>query len=1015
MRTGGSGSRAFETKLNVLLGRILSHDLKLNATSECIVGKNRPDLIIYFNGVKIVLEGSYSEKDAKTDIKKRIEEGFGDIGVALLYKEYYPPNLTDSELENVLRSSTFRIWLIVPEDISETLRNYFENKKIEPKLVTESGMDVRIPDLVSILNDAIQFLIREEDVLQSISEIENKIGEFVKKIKSTDEDKNIAKNLYDIFYKLYGLSMGDYSRIDELIYAKAALALFLSTTFYESICVQKGLPGISSLCKQHGYKLGLRKAFEKILRIDYAPIYNLAIQVLETIPNSVNSLSALKDIVELAEKCSSKSTLLKKDFSGKIYHKIVGDWSVRKNFATYFTTVPAAYLLAYLAVFTRTGVFQSFNESVKVGDLACGSGTLLTAVYNALRDLYIYSEFGKGGQIDLRKFHKTMLEEGIWGMDALRYAVQIASTNLALQDPLTAVDRMNMFAVPLGKEDRKVLLGSLEFFQGKRIPEISMYFEEKGLQFMKEAKEASIIGGKIPSELPDFDLIIMNPPFTRATGRKDSKEKRKEEERGLFGFILDKETREDVLEKYRELRESVKEDLEKRLDYLRKYGDLCEKIDVLAELDINELYSIGHAGEGLLFLYLADKHVKENGKIAFVLPKSLLTGISWFLARCLLLSKFHVEHIVVSYDSENGYNFSESTSLSETLIVARKRGQAEKDEITTVTLLHRKPSTSLEARALAFRILSSKEGFIEVNGAKAYTYTVPRSELVKKVFNWGSLLAFPEPQLTRLATDILEGRVFNTNIPIVELGRIADIGIDRRQFHDSFTIIKGKVPTSLPAIYGGEEDVRSQMLIEPNARMIPKERRTKDGEIKRPGDELFKRFASTLLVPDRIRVNTSHVISIYSSEPVLSNIFYAVKLRHRKEGGEKALCLWLNTTWGILSILANRSETEGVWISLKITHWKLQPVLDITRLSEEQVAKLAEVFDRYCNETPRRLPEQFKPDNIDPVRKKIDTEFLNALDIKFEERELLELYSLMYHNLKAWIDSEESQKGGRNR
>jgi hypothetical protein len=116
----------------------------------------------------------------------------------------------------------------------------------------------------------------------------------------------------------------------------------------------------------------------------------------------------------------------------------------------------------------------------------------------------------------------------------------------------------------------------------------------------------------------------------------------------------------------------------------------------------------------------------------------------------------------------------------------------------------------------------------------------------------------------------------------------------------------------------------------------------------------------------------------------------------------------LNTTWGILSILANRSETEGVWISLKITHWKLQPVLDITRLSEEQVAKLAEVFDRYCNETPRRLPEQFEPNNIDPVRKKIDTEFLNALNIKFEEKELLELYSLMYHNLKAWIGSEES-------
>lgn len=118
--------------------------------------------------------------------------------------------------------------------------------------------------------------------------------------------------------------------------------------------------------------------------------------------------------MELAEEVSSKRNLLRRDFSGKVYHKIVGDWAVRKNFATYFTSIPAAYLLAYLAVFTRTGVFADYRK-ITVGDLACGSGTLLTATYNAIRDLYIRSTLEKEGSVDLNIFHKEMLEDSIWG------------------------------------------------------------------------------------------------------------------------------------------------------------------------------------------------------------------------------------------------------------------------------------------------------------------------------------------------------------------------------------------------------------------------------------------------------------------------------------------------------------------------------------------------------------------------------------------------------------------------
>jgi hypothetical protein len=40
------------------------------------------------------------------------------------------------------------------------------------------------------------------------------------------------------------------------------------------------------------------------------------------------------------------------------------------------------------------------------------------------------------------------------------------------------------------------------------------------------------------------------------------------------------------------------------------------------------------------------------------------------------------------------------------------------------------------------------------------------------------------------------------------------------------------------------------------------------------------------------------------------------------------------------------------------------PVLDVTKLNDGLVSKLAEIFDRYCNKEFRRLPEQFKTSDI---------------------------------------------------
>jgi len=100
------------------------------------------------------------------------------------------------------------------------------------------------------------------------------------------------------------------------------------------------------------------------------------------------------------------------------------------------------------------------------------------------------------------------------------------------------------------------------------------------------------------------------------------------------------------------------------------------------------------------------------------------------------------------------------------------------------------------------------------------------------------------------------------------------------------------------------------MATSPNAYALP---------IIDAGKSIFEEKASRLLVPDRIRVNTAHVVSLFSDAPVISNIFYAVRLKNETEQRLKALCLWLNTTWGILTILGSREETHGGFARIKMS------------------------------------------------------------------------------------------------
>jgi type I restriction-modification system DNA methylase subunit len=944
-------------------------------------------IVLLYKGFRIALEGSYEAHVAEKNAIERLESGLCDIAVAIWYDRHvFPGEVAEDEIEEILERSVLRARFFIPgENVTRNLSHFLEkrSKGSSRELLTQGWLRVNVSLLRDSIDQAIQHLVLEERVRKAEEEIERFINRLIKTLGSVDRDLAICRELYNVFHKLYGLSIGEVEDIREMIYGKAALAILLSAIFYESIRAKHGLKPLKSLVRGRNGLSALEKAFDNIVKINNQPIFSIAKEIVEKLPIDVQP--AIMDLIGFASNIASNKTLLRRDFAGKIYHTIVGSWAVRKNLATYFTGIPSSYLLARLALATPNRAWQSLSslENFRTADLACGSGTLLSASYDGLLYLYTRDRLKEGLEVDVEGFHKTVLEKTIWGLDSLRFATYITSTILALHNPEASPQSMNIYTAPLGiGPNGSVFMGSLDLVR-RTLTNYPRDRDRKGEMI----------------DLPErFDLIIMNPPFTRATGRGGRKEA------GLFGFIADKHAREKLLRSYKRLREYVRYML----------SETSEGKAFLKELEtslngdgVKTFLEIGQAGEGLLFLYIAGELVKEGGRIAFVLPRNLLSGVSWFLARSFLASRFHLEYVIVSNDPEEGYGFSESTDLSECLVIARRVEKHVEDERTCIVNLVRKPRTALEGVWLAHEIIdrcgkaaeiditlgsSSLGSNVEAGRSCGIVYTIPRRLLLKHLDNWGKLLAYTNPRLSNHVLELLDGRIRlgarEIRIPVKRLGEIAVIGIDRHQFHDSFRRA-AEAPGSLPALYGGGEELRSRLQTDPNAWILPKDERAR---------RLFEMFANNLLVPERIRFNTAHVTAIYVTKPVLSNIFYAVKLKTGNDAKKlKALCLWLNTTWGIMSIIAHREETEGAWSSLKITHWKLLPVLDITSLPEDKINTLSEIFDMFKHSELKRLPEQYSPPQEERIE--LDTMVLKVLEPSLRRKEVRERLVELYRDL----------------
>ncbi len=670
---------------------------------------------------------------------------------------------------------------------------------------------------------------------------------------------------------------------------------------------------------------GLRDAWRYICEnIDYIPVFELAVNILNVLNIGRPELQR-PVITPLLRAVKETRHLEGHDLSGRLFHTLLTD---AKFTGAYYTSVPAATMLARLVFHDWPPHVDwkdhEFPASLNVADLACGTGTLLMAVASEAERRHKSA----GGQ-HAAELHKAMVEQALHGYDVQLTAVHFAATSLAMLNPNIQFDRMNLYVMALGAEGSNVSLGSLDFLSGDEVAvQFALSPESMGVNARQIRETGRVYGGGsqgarqgVTATLPDLDLAIMNPPFTRSVGGNL-----------LFGSLPATDRR------------KLQNELSRRL---------------------KSRQASATAGLGAAFVATAAPKLRPGeGRLALVLPLTVCTGPSWEQTRALIERDFVLDMVIVSHDPTR-WNFSDSTDLSEALLIATRRplNGPTTEHRTTFVNLWLNPDGIVDAHRIAEAAATTTPANIEDTGTALLevdgrhvgeVVSIPEAKLGGR--KWSGV-QFARADVTRSALRLLDdgevwvpGESESAAIPLCRLDGLGQIGPDRRRLVDGFD--RTSSITAYPMVAGHDTEQRKSLLCSPDTYLSPLTT-PKGGQRPGYGQHLWG-MAGRLLFAERLWLETTRVAAMWSETRVLSNVWWPI--RTDDVSIEKSLAVWINSSLGLLTILAQRTSTRGGWVALKKADLEELPVLDPRRLSPSQLQRLSDLFDALSEEEFERLP-----------------------------------------------------------
>ena len=670
-----------------------------------------------------------------------------------------------------------------------------------------------------------------------------------------------------------------------------------------------------------------REAWHGILAVDYRPVFETGRVALASLSADPDTGQAVRRLAEVVAKVSERVSGLRHDLLGRIFHRVL---DTARYDGSYYTSTAAAVLLATLALRKEEDADWSDPNAVaalRICDPACGTGTLLMAAAERIRDLR--NAAGPSDPEDEEALGLVLVEDVLWGYDVNLTATHMAASTLGMLSPATRFSRMNIHKALLGVFDGEPYIGSLEILLGRaRLdpwPSITEQVEsEQGL-------------GENP---PSMDLVIMNPPFTRDSLRHDQFSRKDE--------LAIKNREKEVLKAI-----SRRDDV-----LLRSSGG--ELVVAESEQAAARLHSSGGA-----FTVLAEKMLKaEAGVLALVVPLVVPTAPGNLAMRKYLAQRFHIDTIVSSHDPSRIF-FSENTTIGDMLLICRRwRGHGPKPP-TRVVNLARNPATPVEALDTAGRI--EKMGGKGGRNGRDFTVQQVDSNRIERG-DWFAV-NFLSPFLVEAYRTLSE--TAPCSVPTVPLSELANVGPEGRRIRDTYTHTDMPTPLGRRALWHHKTDVTQSMRAETDVYIEPKPAR------RHLADKYWKQ-RSDLLLPHRLRLNVARVAAVMLPERAVGSIW--TPCRPHDPDIAKALCLYLNSTPGLLSLLGARDNRVPSYPSFSLDTLRSLPVPNFTALGAAERDLLSSRFDWLQHHALEPFPQM----HDDPLRAQIDDVVVQALGLDHE-------------------------------
>ena len=923
-----------EETVNTHLALLISK-LGVSAEAETILSRGRalPDVIFPLMGVRIAIEGKFADvPSAKlmvlNNARARIKTGIAHIAAAVVYP-------------NVLRTVS-----------TAKLEHELSNARLDFKIVHESGesedwFSGNPMALMDWLRRAHAFVAKDNVVEQTAKSLSQRLDGVAYLMSA-------QKGVCDRLSTILGMNAPKGEKPDhasarrETAAKVGALVIANALVFQEQLAItDERVSPLRKIEKSKDLVCEASSEWHEIWsKINYIPIFQLGERVLNELPASRERNIAFKALLTEARNICANQAALRHDLMGRVFHWLL---HYAKYLGAYYTSVSAATLLLKLALSERWNVdFGDVDQiaTLRVADLACGTGTLLMATAQAISDAYITSRSKSGRSLtpaDLDALHKRVMEDVLFGYDVLPSAVHLTASTLALLAPAVSFVGMNLFVMPLGVESATPLgvdatprLGSLDFLASERL-ETQLSLDESQSEIIKVGVTSSRATG---AEVPKLDLCVMNPPFVRSVGGNL-----------LFGSLPDERGR-----------------MQTRLKRLVAQANAAGQPASIT------------AGLGSVFAALADQRLKSGGRMAFVLPAAVASGEAWGETRRLISSRYDLEVVATSHDPTRP-NFSENTSLSEILFIARKLHRGEAPGDTKFVNLWRNPRTIYEALDVAERVRTAKgtsitsSGFTSIETQTQKLAEVVTTPHIEGAEIWSGAL-FAQTELLRTALQLSTGKLAvegqaAANVPLCAMAELGALGPDRKRIHEGF-LVSAHDRSPYPGFWGHKSDTVKKMAQTPNCHLINWLESPRGPEY---GKHLWKR-AGTILLVERLRTNTHRVVAVAFDKEVLGNTWWAFKSSLALDR-RKALVLWLNGALGILLLFARRVITQGAWMQFKQPGWEAMPVLDVRSLTSNQTRLLAAAYDRLSKEQLMPIAHL----NEDAVRTEIDETIVKVLDL----------------------------------